>query len=150
MKTQNFFTRNQKSISWLIAVLLFMFFSGQVFSQIFPCGYNGEKVKVCHNGQTLCIAQAALAAHLGHGDDFGPCPDDCIDPSLISQDIACIAVYLPVCGCDGITYSNGCVAIYQNGVTAFTNGVCGCINPDLIDPDAVCTMVYDPVCGCDR
>lgn len=32
-----------------------------------------QKVLVCHNGNTLSIAAPALDAHLGHGDDSGPC-----------------------------------------------------------------------------
>jgi hypothetical protein len=37
------------------------------------CGNNNQKVKVCHNGNTLCISTAAVAAHLAHGDFLGPC-----------------------------------------------------------------------------
>jgi hypothetical protein len=35
------------------------------------CGNN--KVSICHNGNTLCINQNALAAHLAHGDCLGSC-----------------------------------------------------------------------------
>jgi hypothetical protein len=31
------------------------------------------KVKVCHNGNTLCVSQNAVNAHLAHGDFLGPC-----------------------------------------------------------------------------
>jgi hypothetical protein len=31
--------------------------------------------------------------------------------------------YLPVCGCDGITYGNQCQA-EKSGVTSFTKGPC--------------------------
>jgi len=37
------------------------------------CGNNGNKVVVCHNGHTICIAAAAVPAHLAHGDILGPC-----------------------------------------------------------------------------
>jgi hypothetical protein len=37
------------------------------------CG-SGEKYNVCHNGRPLCVDATALAAHLGHGDTYGPCP----------------------------------------------------------------------------
>ncbi len=47
------------------------------FLQILPawiCGNNqNQKVKVCHKGNTLCIAYSALAAHMAHGDYLGPC-----------------------------------------------------------------------------
>ena len=40
---------------------------------------NGEKVLICHKpnkkgGHTLSLPQAAIPAHLGHGDTLGPCP----------------------------------------------------------------------------
>ncbi len=38
----------------------------------FAC-QNGNKVSVCHNGNTLCIAPAAVPAHLAHGDYLGEC-----------------------------------------------------------------------------
>lgn len=36
------------------------------------CG-SGDKYNVCHNGRPLCVDATALAAHLGHGDTYGPC-----------------------------------------------------------------------------
>jgi PKD repeat protein len=40
------------------------------------CGNNNEKVKVCHNGREICVAQSAVQAHLDHGDYLGDCTDD--------------------------------------------------------------------------
>lgn len=47
----------------------------------------------------------------------------CIDDSLIDPNTACLQIYDPVCGCDGNTYSNDCLATIS-GVLNFKKGVC--------------------------
>ena len=38
-----------------------------------PLDKKNDKVLICHKGQTLCVAQNAVNAHLKHGDVVGPC-----------------------------------------------------------------------------
>jgi hypothetical protein len=45
------------------------------------CGNNNDKVMICHNGKTICIAAAAVQEHLDHGDYLG----NCATASSISQ-----------------------------------------------------------------
>ncbi len=65
---------------------------------------------------------------------FGPCHkdttyiDECIDTAKINYAVDCLAIYQPVCGCNGVTYSNSCDAMAA-GVKSFTNGPCYTILP---------------------
>ena len=49
--------------------------------------------------------------------------DGCIDTSKIKDNSNCTEQYQSVCGCDGITYDNDCIA-ERAGVTDWTEGEC--------------------------
>ncbi len=65
----------------------------------------------CNKDENDCMATAVSSS------------ENCIDSTLIDPDGACTAQWEPVCGCDGVTYSNSCHAT-NAGVVTYVDGEC--------------------------
>jgi len=51
-------------------------------------------------------------------------PTACVDDTRIDPGMPCTRIYKPVCGCDGETYPNPCVAEHYGGVSHWSEGSC--------------------------
>ena len=124
------------------------------------CGTVYEPVCGC-NGVTYlnaCVAEAAGVTSYTTGQCNGSCyyPEYAVASSEVVLDWAngiisesCGNTSNPVCGCDGITYLNPCLAS-ASGVIKYTYGSCDslCVDPNSISNAANCGLNDDPVCGC--
>src|SRR3954468_5817448 len=91
-----------------------------------------KKVSICHyppgnpaNSHTISVGEAAVSAHLGHGDEVGACPPGClVNASLCDDGNACT-----IDSCDA---SGAC---HHGPVSCDDGNAC---TVDLCDPRSGC------------
>ncbi len=128
----------------------------------FPCRENLDCARIDFGGDEYDSSSLYCAKDPGDCDGEGAC-----EP----RPTACPRIWDPVCGCDGTTYSNDCVAASE-GVNVDYRGACDetyCWNNDMCAKSEYCFFehcglesgvckprpencpdVYEPVCGCDE
>jgi hypothetical protein len=80
------------------------------------CPYTQYNVSIVDANGNLYQQDVSLGCNGG--------PSNCYNANLIDSSIFCPPVLSPVCGCNGVSYSNACVAQYENGIFNYSQGVC--------------------------
>ena len=137
------------------------------------CGCDGNTYdNACEAGRAgVRVASDGICACGGNGDcdamDYCAASTCAGGGTCELRPVDCPAVIDPVCGCDGDTYDNACLA-QEAGMRVESTGPCPCTNNASCDTDAYCAgdgcgmagtcetrpvtcpTVFDPVCGCDE
>lgn len=108
-----------------------------ILNQTCPCFtyYNPVCSQSGVTYMNLCVLMRCPGTDL---TSMGPCGNSNYLPPQIPQQCPCTFDFSPVCGQDGLTYQNQCIALCASVLVKSTTA---CVQP------CGCTTVYKPVCS---
>ena len=86
--------------------------------------FTSTRFDLCPNTPYQLTVVDNANQHYQYTINVGCNNNSCVNVASIPPYSYCPEIYIPVCGCDGVTYKNACVAEYEFGVSNWTLGGC--------------------------
>eukprot|EP01129_Flabellula_baltica_P006539 TRINITY_DN245_c1_g2_i1.p1 TRINITY_DN245_c1_g2~~TRINITY_DN245_c1_g2_i1.p1 ORF type:complete len:231 (+),score=16.27 TRINITY_DN245_c1_g2_i1:432-1124(+) len=136
-----------------------------------PCMASAVNISIQYSGPCLPDDRCAVNSDCNVGEYCTKGVGDCDGKGhCVAKPDICTMLHDPVCGCDGVTHGNPCMAAAR-GVNVLYRGECSTVctsdaacpvasfcqflvgecrgSGRCLEPPVFCFEIYQPVCGCD-